>query len=175
MPLSGLIANRILCMHGGLSPLLTDIEQLRQIKRPLDPPNPSLALDLLWSDPDKWTVGWAQNSRGVSYVFGEDVLKSLCEKLEIDLVARAHQVVQDGYEFFADRRLVTIFSAPHYCGQFDNAAASMRVTEDLSCDFKVYRPATKAERLAAEAAEQEPEDVGEEDNQPPQEEKGSEQ
>ena len=52
----------------------------------------------------------------VSYVFGQDVVTEACQKLEIDLVARAHQVVQDGYEFFANRKLVTIFSAPHYCG-----------------------------------------------------------
>uniref|UniRef100_A0AC35FCI8 Uncharacterized protein n=1 Tax=Panagrolaimus sp. PS1159 TaxID=55785 RepID=A0AC35FCI8_9BILA len=55
-------------------------------------------------------------------------------------------VVQDGYEFFANRRLVTIFSAPHYCGQFDNAAATMAVAEDLSCSFSVYRPTAKAVR-----------------------------
>lgn len=47
-------------------------------------------------------------------------------------------MVQDGYEFFGNRRLVTIFSAPHYCGEFDNAAAAMNVAEDLSCSFHVY-------------------------------------
>ncbi|PIO69314.1 hypothetical protein TELCIR_08865 [Teladorsagia circumcincta] len=57
--------------------------------------------------------------------------------LNIELVARAHQVVQDGYEFFANRKLVTIFSAPHYCGQFDNAAALMNVDENLVCSFTV--------------------------------------
>lgn len=46
-------------------------------------------------------------------------------------------MVQDGYEFFGNRRLVTIFSAPHYCGQFDNAAASMIVDENLVCSFQV--------------------------------------
>uniref|UniRef100_A0A915CY71 Serine/threonine-protein phosphatase n=1 Tax=Ditylenchus dipsaci TaxID=166011 RepID=A0A915CY71_9BILA len=61
------------------------------------------------------------NTRGASYVFGADVVVDACRTLDIDLIARAHQVVQDGYEFFANRRLVTIFSAPHYCGQFDNS------------------------------------------------------
>ncbi|MFH4978940.1 hypothetical protein AB6A40_005649 [Gnathostoma spinigerum] len=154
MPLSAIISGRILCMHGGLSPLLNDIEQLRRIGRPIDPPSPSLELDLLWSDPDQWTTGWQPSNRGVSCVFGQDIVVHMCEKLQIDLIARAHQVVQDGYEFFANRRLVTIFSAPHYCGQFDNAAASMSVSEDLSCAFKVYRPASKAVRLAAKQAEE---------------------
>ncbi|VDK68445.1 unnamed protein product, partial [Gongylonema pulchrum] len=50
-------------------------------------------------------------------------------------------VVQDGYEFFGNRHLVTIFSAPHYCGQFDNAAASMIIDENLVCSFQILRPA----------------------------------
>ena len=55
-------------------------------------------------------------------------------------VCRAHQVVEDGYEFFADRALVTVFSAPNYCGEFDNAAAVMSVDQNLKCGFQVLRP-----------------------------------
>ena len=47
------------------------------------------------------------------------------------------QVVEDGYEFFSKRQLVTIFSAPNYCGEFDNAGAMMSVTKDLACSFQV--------------------------------------
>ncbi|EYB95648.1 hypothetical protein Y032_0157g3189 [Ancylostoma ceylanicum] len=126
MPLCGFIAGRILCMHGGLSPQLTNIDQLRNLPRPQDPPNPSMGIDLLWADPDQWVKGWQANTRGVSYVFGQDVVIDTCQKLNIDLIARAHQVVQDGYEFFASKKMVTIFSAPHYCGQFDNFAATMK-------------------------------------------------
>uniref|UniRef100_A0AC34GFT0 Serine/threonine specific protein phosphatases domain-containing protein n=1 Tax=Panagrolaimus sp. ES5 TaxID=591445 RepID=A0AC34GFT0_9BILA len=107
-----------------------------------------MGIDLLWADPENWIKGWQQNTRGVSYIFGQDVVVNACTKLNIDLVARAHQVVQDGYEFFANRRLVTIFSAPHYCGQFDNAAATMTVTGDLTCSFAVYRPTAKAVRVS---------------------------
>jgi len=148
MPLCGLIGGKILCMHGGLSPQLVSIDQLRSLPRPQDPPNPSMGIDLLWADPDTWAKGWQANTRGVSYVFGQDVVIDACAKLDIDLVARAHQVVQDGYEFFANRRLVTIFSAPHYCGQFDNAGGTMSVDENLSCAFAVYRPTAKAVRMS---------------------------
>ncbi|KIH59593.1 hypothetical protein ANCDUO_10169 [Ancylostoma duodenale] len=61
----------------------------------------------------------------------------------------ALQVVQDGYEFFASKKMVTIFSAPHYCGQFDNFAATMKVSEDLVCNFAMYKPTAKALRMAA--------------------------
>ncbi|KAI1721843.1 calcineurin-like phosphoesterase domain-containing protein [Ditylenchus destructor] len=140
MPFCALVGERILCMHGGLSPLLKSLDQLKQIPRPVDPPNPSMTIDLLWSDPDPWTKGWKANARGLSYVFGADVVNAICQQFDIDMIVRAHQVVQDGYEFFANRKLVTIFSAPHYCGQFDNAAAVMDVDESLMCSFFVLRP-----------------------------------
>lgn len=47
------------------------------------------------------------------------------------------QVVEDGYEFFAKRQLVTLFSAPNYCGEFDNAGGMMSVDESLMCSFQV--------------------------------------
>jgi serine/threonine-protein phosphatase PP1 catalytic subunit len=49
-------------------------------------------------------------------------------------------VVEDGYEFQADRQLVTLFSAPNYCGEFDNAGGMMVVSEDLICSFRILRP-----------------------------------
>ncbi|VDP00141.1 unnamed protein product [Heligmosomoides polygyrus] len=118
-------------------------DQLRNLPRPQDPPNPSMGIDLLWADPDQWVKGW------LSYVLGQDVVVETCQKLNIDLIARAHQVVQDGYEFFAFKKLVTIFSAPHCCGQFDNFAATMKVNEDLICNFVVNKPTSKAARVAA--------------------------
>merc|ERR1712048_364512 len=88
---------------------------------PTDVPDTGVLCDLLWADPDKDITGWAENDRGVSFMFGPDVVASFLERHSLDLVVRAHQVVEDGYEFFAHRRLVTIFSAPDYCGEFNNA------------------------------------------------------
>jgi hypothetical protein len=73
----------------------------------------------------------------VSYTFGPDVVDKFLAKHDLELVCRAHQVVEDGYEFFAKRSLVTIFSAPNYCGEFDNAGAMMSVDESLLCSFQV--------------------------------------
>ncbi|KHJ84788.1 hypothetical protein OESDEN_15494 [Oesophagostomum dentatum] len=98
------------------------------------------------------TYGWESNTRGVSYVFGQDVVHEMLPVLDIDLVARAHQVVQDGYEFFANKKLVTIFSAPHYCGQFDNAAAMMNVDEGLVCSFQIMRPTIKANKVVVRSS-----------------------
>jgi len=62
----------------------------------------------------------------------------------MDLIVRAHQVVEDGYEFFAKRQLVTLFSAPNYCGEFDNAGAMMSVDDTLMCSFQILKPAEKS-------------------------------
>lgn len=84
--------------------------------RQLIPPL-GLLCDLLWSDPDKDITGWSENDRGVSFTFGPDVVSRFLQKHDMDLICRAHQVVEDGYEFFAKRQLVTLFSAPNYCGE----------------------------------------------------------
>ena len=93
--------------------------------------------DLLWSDPDKGVTGWAENDRGVSFTFGPDVVSRFLQKHDMDLIVRGHQVVDDGYEFFAKRQLVTVWSAPNYKGEFDNAAAVMSIDGTLLCSFRV--------------------------------------
>lgn len=90
-------------MHGGLSPQLKNIEQINQIPRPMEVPDNGLFCDLVWSDPQFDLEGWDDNERGVSFVFGEDVLKNFLKNNDLDLVVRAHQVVEDGYEFFCNR------------------------------------------------------------------------
>jgi len=140
MPVCGLIDDRILCMHGGLSPELTSLEQIRNLPRPVDIPDSGLLCDLLWSDPSLETFTWGDNDRGVSFTFGAEIVRVFLKKHNLDLIARAHQVVEDGYEFFAGRQLVTVFSAPNYCREFDNAAAVMSIDEDLLCSFKVLKP-----------------------------------
>ncbi|KAJ6357652.1 hypothetical protein OIU78_005488 [Salix suchowensis] len=115
LPVAALIDDKILCMHGGLSPDLTNLDQIRNLPRPTAVPDTGLLCDLLWSDPGRDVKGWGMNDRGVSYTFGPDKVQEFLTKHDLDLVCRAHQVVEDGYEFFADRQLVTIFSAPNYC------------------------------------------------------------
>jgi serine/threonine-protein phosphatase PP1 catalytic subunit len=145
LPVTAVVDEKILCMHGGLSPELKSFEQVRRIMRPTDVPDTGLLCDLLWSDPDRDISGWGENDRGVSYTFGADVVTKFLNKHDLDLICRAHQVVEDGYEFFARRQLVTLFSAPNYCGEFDNAGAMMSVDDTLMCSFQILKPANKAQ------------------------------
>jgi len=143
LPFAAVVDEKIFCIHAGLSPDLNTPEQIKRIMRPTDVPDAGLLCDLLWSDPEADISGWAENDRGVSYTFGADVVGKFLQKHDFDLVVRAHQVVEDGYEFFADRQLVTIFSAPNYCGEFDNAGAVMSVDESLMCSFRILKPTEK--------------------------------
>eukprot|EP00003_Mantamonas_plastica_P000029 TRINITY_DN1001_c0_g2_i1.p1 TRINITY_DN1001_c0_g2~~TRINITY_DN1001_c0_g2_i1.p1 ORF type:complete len:380 (+),score=85.42 TRINITY_DN1001_c0_g2_i1:213-1352(+) len=143
LPIAAIIDEKIFCMHGGLSPDLNSMEQIRRLMRPTDVPDTGLLCDLLWSDPEKDISGWGENERGVSFTFGSDVVTKFLQKHDLDLICRAHQVVEEGYEFFAKRQLVTLFSAPNYCGEFDNAGAMMSVDDTLMCSFQILKPAER--------------------------------
>jgi serine/threonine-protein phosphatase PP1 catalytic subunit len=137
LPILALIDDKIICMHGGLSPHMKNLTDIHNIKRPIEIPDNGLLCDLLWSDPEEDIVNWEPNERGVSFVFGQRIIEDFLKKNDLDLICRAHQVVEDGYEFFADRQLVTIFTAPNYCGEFDNNGAIMNVDDDLMCSFEI--------------------------------------
>lgn len=124
-------------MHGGISSKISNFETIRRTKKPENIPDDGLLCDLMWADPEKQQREKFEfnQSRGVGVTFNEKAVEDVCNKLDIDLISRSHQVVEDGYEFFADRRLVTIFSAPGYMGEFDNDGAMMDVDETLMCKF----------------------------------------
>ena len=140
LPIAAIVAGKIFCVHGGLSPSLGHMDDIRQIARPTDVPDYGLLNDLLWSDPADMQADWESNERGVSYCFGKKVIMDFLQRNDFDLVCRAHMVVEDGYEFFQDRILVTVFSAPNYCGEFDNWGAVMSVSDELLCSFELLKP-----------------------------------
>lgn len=140
LPIAAIVAGKIFCVHGGLSPVLNSMDEIRTIARPTDVPDYGLLNDLLWSDPADTQNEWEDNERGVSYVFSRTAINKFLQKFGFDLVCRAHMVVEDGYEFFNDRTLVTVFSAPNYCGEFDNWGAVMSVSDELLCSFELLDP-----------------------------------
>ncbi|KJZ71468.1 hypothetical protein HIM_09107 [Hirsutella minnesotensis 3608] len=140
LPIAAIVAGKIFCVHGGLSPALSHMDDIRNIVRPTDVPDYGLLNDLLWSDPADMEQDWEANERGVSYCFGKRVITDFLAVHDFDLICRAHMVVEDGYEFFNDRVLVTVFSAPNYCGEFDNWGAVMSVSSELLCSFELLKP-----------------------------------
>ena len=139
LPIAACIDDKIFLVHGGLSPELKSFDEIKKIMRPTDVPEEGLLCDLLWSDPENIGKEWGINDRGLSVTFNVKVLETFLENNELDLVCRAHQVVEEGYEFFGDKKLVTVFSAPNYCGEFDNNGGIMLVDENLRCSFKIIK------------------------------------
>ncbi|BFG03671.1 serine/threonine-protein phosphatase PP1-like [Drosophila madeirensis] len=140
LPVAAVIDSKIFCCHGGLSPALHELSDIHDIERPVEVKQNGLLCDLLWSDPDPAVTTWTKNSRGVSFTFGVEQVEAFLTRFNFDLVCRAHQVVEDGYEFFAKRQLITVFSAVNYCGEYDNAGAMMCVDPDLNITLVVMKP-----------------------------------
>lgn len=80
LPICCLVDEKIICMHGGLSPEITKVDDIGKITRPIEIPDGGLLCDLLWSDPERDVLGWADNERGVSFVFGPDIVQGFLKK-----------------------------------------------------------------------------------------------
>ncbi|KAF7796472.1 hypothetical protein EIP86_007649 [Pleurotus ostreatoroseus] len=143
LPLTALIENQIFCLHGGLSPSIDTLDHVRSIDRVQEVPHEGPMCDLLWSDPDD-RCGWGISPRGAGYTFGQDISEAFNHNNGLTLVARAHQLVMEGYNWGQDRNVVTIFSAPNYCYRCGNQAAIMEIDEKLSYSFLQFDPAPRA-------------------------------
>jgi serine/threonine-protein phosphatase PP1 catalytic subunit len=144
LPLAAIIEQKIFCVHGGLSPHLRELDDIRSLERPLEIPEEGLLCDLVWADPDPDILNWGENERGTSVCFGQQQVEEFLTKFSFDLVCRAHQAVMDGFEFpfRPEQSLITLFSAPNYCYEFDNKGAILHVDERLYCSFTQLDPRT---------------------------------
>eukprot|EP00891_Asterochloris_glomerata_P004506 jgi/Astpho2/4506/Aster-00103 len=145
LSLSALIDNRIFCVHGGLSPTVQTLDQLRTIDRKLEVPHDGAMCDLLWSDPED-IEGWGLSPRGAGYLFGGDICTNFNQTNKVELIARAHQLVMEGYKLMFNSQLVTVWSAPNYCYRCGNVAAILELDEHLQKNFMVFEAAPQDAR-----------------------------
>jgi len=138
--LAAIIDDSILCVHGGLSPDIRTIDQIRIIPRAQEVPHEGAFCDLMWSDPDDVDT-WTVSPRGAGWLFGKQVTAEFNQVNALNLIARAHQLVQEGYKLHFDDLLVTVWSAPNYCYRCGNSASIMQVDADGKTSFKVYEAA----------------------------------
>lgn len=148
LTLSALVENSIFCVHGGLSPDVKLLDQIRVINRVQEIPHEGAFGDLVWSDPEDVET-WAVSPRGAGWLFGEKPVKHFNRLNGLDLIARAHQLVQEGYKYmfsagkasedFNDGLLVTVWSAPNYCYRCGNVASILDIDADGNKDFKIFR------------------------------------
>lgn len=139
MPVAALIEGRGFCVHGGLSPQVHTIDHIRLLTRRQEIPAEGALSDLLWSDPSN-TDGWVVSQRGAGHLFGGDVAREFLYRNSLNLMARAHQLVREGFIYhFEEEYVCTVWSAPNYCYRCGNLASVLRVYEDESREFVVFR------------------------------------
>lgn len=163
LSLSAIIDDKIFCVHGGLSPSITTLDQIRTIDRKQEVPHDGAMCDLLWSDPDGEfkcidylfdllpmlilttfltdIEGWGLSPRGAGYLFGGDVSNQFIHTNNLELIARAHQLVMEGYKLMFKDTVVTVWSAPNYCYRCGNVAAILELDEHLNKNYKIFEAA----------------------------------
>eukprot|EP01059_Diplonema_ambulator_P003937 TRINITY_DN1363_c0_g1_i1.p1 TRINITY_DN1363_c0_g1~~TRINITY_DN1363_c0_g1_i1.p1 ORF type:complete len:329 (+),score=94.19 TRINITY_DN1363_c0_g1_i1:45-989(+) len=143
MAICALVDNKILCVHGGLSPNIQVIDQILTISRKQEIPNEGEFCDLVWSDPTEDIDSWSVSPRGAGWLFGSTAASQFLYNNKLDLIARAHQLVQNGYKYHFETDdslgvVVTVWSAPNYCYRCGNAASMLTIGEE-SPDSRVFK------------------------------------
>ena len=142
LPLSAVVENKIFCLHGGLSPSLQKCDDIRALNRFVDVPHEGGMCDLLWSDPDDNKRGFSPSPRAAGYVFGSDITEQFLHNNGLGMIARAHQLVMDGYSRHHNKKVTTIFTAPNYCYRCGNQAAIMEVDDQNNMTYTQFMQAT---------------------------------
>jgi serine/threonine-protein phosphatase 4 catalytic subunit len=145
LSLSAIIEDKIFTVHGGLSPSISTLDQIRVIDRKQEVPHDGAMCDLMWSDPEE-LEGWGLSPRGAGYLFGSDIVQAFNERNDLDLIARAHQLVMEGHRSMFNDSLVTVWSAPNYCYRCGNVAAILELDENLDRSFKIFDAAPQEAR-----------------------------
>jgi len=141
LPLSVVINDKYFGTHGGLSPKLESINDILYLDRKKEIPDSGPMCDLLWSDPDEDIDGWKGSPRGSGWLFGKDISQKWNYHNGLDIIVRAHQLVQEGYLYGHNRQIITLFSAPNYVYRCGNKAALMKIDENGRNEIITYDPA----------------------------------
>ena len=138
LALAAIVDGKVLCVHGGLSPEIRTIDQVRVVARAQEIPHEGAFCDLVWSDPEDVET-WAISPRGAGWLFGDKVSTEFNHVNGLSLIARAHQLVNEGYKYhFNDKDVVTVWSAPNYCYRCGNVASIMNLDETLEPQFTIF-------------------------------------
>jgi len=138
LTLAALVDGRVLGVHGGLSPDIRTLDQIRTIPRNQEIPHEGAFCDLMWSDPEDIET-WQMSPRGAGWLFGSKVTDEFCRVNGLELICRAHQLVQEGYKYmFPSKNLVTVWSAPNYCYRCGNVASILELDKELNRSFKIF-------------------------------------
>ncbi|KAJ8587253.1 serine/threonine protein phosphatase 2B [Rhizopogon salebrosus TDB-379] len=144
LPLAAIMNKQFLCIHGGLSPELNTLDDIRTIDRFREPPTHGLMCDILWSDPvedfgqEKMNESFVHNHvRGCSYFFTYQAACQFLERNNLLSIIRAHEAQDAGYRMYRKTKstgfpsVMTIFSAPNYLDVYNNKAAVLKYESNV--------------------------------------------
>ena len=167
LALGAIVDDGVFCVHGGLSPNIETLDEIRAIDRKQEVPHDGAMCDLLWSDPDGMSLsllrffparpaltrltlslisditGWGMSPRGAGYLFGGDVVARFTHQNRLDLIARAHQLVLEGYKLMFENTIVTVWSAPNYCYRCGNVASILKLDDNLNQKYETFDAAAQ--------------------------------
>lgn len=147
LTLAALVDGSILCVHGGLSPEVKTLDQIRTIPRNQEIPHEGAFCDLMWSDPED-IEAWQVSPRGAGWLFGYRVTNEFVRVNKLELICRAHQLVQEGYKYmFPESNLVTVWSAPNYCYRCGNVASILALDKDRTRKFLEFTAVPDNQRV----------------------------
>uniref|UniRef100_A0A3P9NMM4 Serine/threonine-protein phosphatase n=3 Tax=Percomorphaceae TaxID=1489872 RepID=A0A3P9NMM4_POERE len=149
LSLSAIIDGKIFCVHGGLSPSIQTLDQIRTIDRKQEVPHDGPMCDLLWSDPED-TTGWGVSPRGAGYLFGSDVVAQFNAANDIHMICRAHQLVMEGYKWHFNETVLTVWSAPNYCYRWGFSWVQLSV-DWTAAAAECYKPWSTADQCSVVA------------------------
>lgn len=138
-PLSAIIDNKIFCLHGGLSPSIETLDEIKKLDRKSEIPSKGPMCDLLWSDPEE-RMGFCQSPRGAGFIFGPDITSKFIQSNNLKMIDRAHQLMMKGFSYAHQETVCTLFSAPNYCYRCGNMAAIMEVDDNLNVKIQQFDP-----------------------------------
>jgi len=149
LTLAVVIEGSVLCVHGGLSPDVRSIDQIRTVDRVCEIPHEGAFCDLMWSDPED-IEQWAISPRGAGWLFGRKVVEEFNHGNGLELIARAHQLVQEGLKYqFPERSLVTVWSAPNYCYRCGNVASMLIFDSEMDRSVKYFMETSENANMSA--------------------------
>ena len=139
LPIAALIDEEVFCVHGGLSPDIVTIDQIRTLERNVEVPQDGPLCDLLWSDPSEDISSWDFSPRNAGWLFGKMITQKFNLVNKLSLICRAHQLVDEGFKFMFNAELVTIWSAPNYFYRCGNVASIIEFEDALNFTTKVFK------------------------------------